>query len=136
MTTPERDPEGVEQQLLAAAGEPGADAAGPASRPVGRAFLRALAVAAGVVGLGFAAGSWATPSAVEAAPDEPFRGSMPGEGCRVDLPPGHPPIGTMQGLPPGHPPVRAVPRLPAGHPPIPAQPLPELLSQQLRIFTI
>ncbi len=34
----------------------------------------------------------------------------------MQLPPGHPPI--ARGLPPGHPPVSTTPRLPAGHPPV------------------
>jgi hypothetical protein len=135
MATPERDPERADNQVLSAADEPGGGAPGAGSRPLPSAGARPRFLAALVAVLGFAAGSWASPMADEATPDQSSLWSE-GGGCAIELPSGHPPIGTMPGLPPGHPPVRAVPRLPAGHPPIPLSPSPALLFPQGRIVTI
>jgi hypothetical protein len=136
MATPERDPGRADEQGRSAAGEPGGGAEGAGSRPFPGAGARPLFVAALVAVLGYAAGSWAGPTAEEATPDQPSLVSEVGGGCAIELPPGHPPIGTMQGLPPGHPPVRAIPRLPAGHPPIPSWPSPALQVPQVRLVTI
>jgi hypothetical protein len=127
MTTPGQVPGRVGQERIPAAGEPTGRGAG--ARPGWRAVARSLVVAASVVGLGVAAGSWATPAVDEAAPDE-LIGTMHG------LPPGHPPVGIIQRLPPGHPPLGTSPRLPAGHPPIPSAPPPARLDEQLGMVTI
>jgi hypothetical protein len=131
MTTPERKSGRAELELHRAEGEPG-EGRGLARR-VGRAGLRALVVATCLAGLGAAAGPQATPAGEAEA--EPTAGWEVGRGCAIELPPGHPPIETMQGLPPGHPPIGAYPRLPAGHPPIPSIP-PVLRSPPVSGFTI
>jgi len=136
MSTMERDPERADDQVLSAEGEPGGGATGPGSRPLRRAGVRTLLLVACVAVLGLAAGSRAGPTVDQAAPEEPSLGSEAEHGCAIRLPPGHPPIGIMQGLPPGHPPLRTVPRLPPGHPPIPSTQPPAFLPPQQQPFTI
>jgi hypothetical protein len=136
MSTMERDPERADDQVPPAVGEPASGATGPGSRPLRSAGLRTLLLAACVAVLGLAAGSRAGPTVDQAAPEEPSLGSEVEHGCAIRLPPGHPPIGIMQGLPPGHPPLRAVPRLPPGHPPVRSMPPPAFLPPPVQPFTI
>ena len=102
----------------------------------GGSGLRTLVTAAWIAALGFAVGSWARPSVVEAMPEPAFVGVGDDQGCAAGLPPGHPPVETLMGLPPGHPPIRARPRLPAGHPPIPSAPPPVFTAPPQQAFTI
>jgi len=98
--------------------------------------LRTLVAAAWIAALGFAVGSWARPTVVEAMPGSAIISVGDGQGCADRLPPGHPPVETLLDLPPGHPPVRARPRLPAGHPPIPSAPPPVFTAPPQQVFTI
>ena len=134
MITTERGSEPEGNQVLPAAGEAGGASAGPGTKPPRSVGVRALLLAGYVAVLGLATATWADPVAGGTEclpPGHPPVSSMQG------LPPGHPPVGVLEGLlPPGHPPVRVVPRLPAGHPPIRSEPPPLRPPPQEKPFFI